>query len=60
MWKKENKMDTTANTPNAAPVSQSEKLLYSQFRRKINAEAARSQIKSWNTTWQPLKPVLTT
>lgn len=45
MWKKENKMDTTANTPNAAPVSQSEKLLYSQFRRKINAEAARSQIK---------------
>ncbi|MDE7082213.1 MAG: hypothetical protein K2O89_00730 [Clostridia bacterium] len=32
---------TTANTP----VSQSEKLLYSQFRRKINAEAARSQIK---------------
>ena len=36
-------MDTTSTQP--APFSQSEKILYKQFRRKINAEAARSQIK---------------
>ena len=36
-------MDTTQEMN--SQVSQSEKLLYSQFRRKINAEAARSQIK---------------
>ncbi len=36
-------MDTTSTQP--ASFSQSEKILYKQFRRKINAEAARSQIK---------------
>lgn len=39
-------MDTTAEfNGKTSSVSQSEKLLYSQFRRKINAEAARAQIK---------------
>ena len=38
-------MDETEKTTATSPISQSEKLLYSQFRRKINAEAARSQIK---------------
>ncbi len=38
-------MDATKDAAVNPQVSQSEKLLYSQFRRKINAEAARSQIK---------------
>lgn len=38
-------MDTTQDNTATPQISQSEKLLYSQFRRKINAEAARSQIK---------------
>lgn len=46
MANKVNFMDTTAEfNGKTSPVSQSEKLLYSQFRRKINAEAARAQIK---------------
>lgn len=45
MAKKGKIMETTADTAVSPQLSQSEKLLYSQFRRKINAEAARSQIK---------------
>ena len=50
-------MDTTTTKP--ATFSQSEKILYKQFRRKINAEAARAQIKKLEYDLNDVKAGLT-